>query len=115
MTSPAVLAWLLEPANPSARYLALTRLLGCPEADPEVGEARSRIPGWPVAQSILDAQWPEGYWVGPGVGYSPKYKDTVWQVVFLSAMGAPRTPAIDRACAYVLEHSRLPDGRFTAF
>ncbi len=29
-------------------------------------------------------------------------------------MGAPRTEAVDRACAYVLGHSRLPDGRFSA-
>jgi hypothetical protein len=48
------------------------------------------------------------------MGYSPKYKATVWQVIFLAALGAPRTGAIHRACAYVLDHSRLPDGRFSA-
>ncbi len=51
----------------------------------------------------------------PGVGYSPKYKATVWQVVFWAALGGPLTPAIERACSYVLEHSRLPDGRFSAY
>ena len=38
----------------------------------------------------------------------------MWQVIFLAALGAPRTEAIDRACAHVLDHSRLPDGRFSA-
>jgi len=38
----------------------------------------------------------------------------VWQVIFLAALGPPRTRAIDAACAYVVEHSRLPDGRFSA-
>ncbi len=110
----AVFDWLLEPENPSARYLALTRLLGRAEDDPEVIAARAAIPGWGPARAILDARWPEGYWMRPGVGYSPKHKATVWQVIFLAALGAPRTEAIDRACAYVLDHSRLPDGQFSA-
>jgi hypothetical protein len=108
------LPWLLEPENPSARYSALTGLLDCPADDPAVLAARAAIPRWGAARAILDAQWPEGYWVAPGVGYSPKYKATVWQVIFLAALGTPRTEAVDRACAHVLENSRLPDGRFSA-
>jgi hypothetical protein len=108
------ITWLLEPDNPSARYLALTRLLDRPQDDPEVIAARSAIAAsWP-AQAILAAQWPDGYWMRPGLGYSPKYKATVWQLIFLAALGTPRTIALDRACAYVLAHSRMPDGRFSA-
>jgi len=114
VTGPDPLPWLLEAANPSARYLALTDLLERPADDREVIAARAAIPGWGPAQAILDAQWPKGYWMHPGVGYSPKYKATVWQVIFLAALGTPRTKTIDQACAHVLEHSRLPDGRFTA-
>jgi hypothetical protein len=108
------LAWLLEPENPSSRYLVLSRLLGRAEDDPEVRIARSAIPVQEPAKSILDAQWPEGYWMRPGSTYSPKHKATVWQVIFLAALGVPRLDALERACAHVLEHSRLPDGRFTA-
>jgi len=114
MNGPDPLPWLLEPENPSARYLALTGLQDRPDDDPEVVAAREAIPGWGPARAILDAQWPEGYWVAPGVGYSPKYKATVWQVIFLAALGAPRTEAVDRACDRVLSDSRLPDGRFSA-
>ena len=114
MTVTDPLPWLLEAENPSARYLALTGLLGRPADDPEVLAARAAIPGWGPARAILDAQWPEGYWVAPGVGYSPKYKATVWQVIYLAALGVPRTEAVDRACAQVLDESRLPDGRFSA-
>jgi hypothetical protein len=110
----AALPWLLEPENPSARYLALTGLLERPADDEQLAAARAAIPGWGVARAILDAQWPEGYWMRPGVGYSPRHKATTWQVIFLAALGSPRTEAIDRACAYVLDHSRLPDGRFSA-
>ncbi len=115
MTVTDPVAWLLEPENPSARYLTLTSLLERPADDPEVTVAQSAIPRWGVARAILDAQWPEGYWMQPGVGYSPKYKATVWQVIFLAALGAPRSKAVDRACAYVLDHSRLPDGQFSAY
>jgi hypothetical protein len=96
------------------RYLALTKLCELPAHEMEVTAVQSEIPDWGPAQAILDAQWPAGFWMSPGVGYSPKYRATVWQVVFLAAMGAPRTKAIDRACTYVLDHSRLPDGRFSA-
>jgi hypothetical protein len=114
MTGTDPLPWLLEPDNPSARYLALTRLLDLPADDPDAMAARAAIPGWGSARAILDAQWPQGYWISPGVGYSPKHKATVWQVIFLAAMGTPCIDTIERACAYLLEHSRLPDGCFSA-
>jgi hypothetical protein len=110
-----MLGWLLEGENPSARYLALREVAGRPAGDPELVAAKAAIPDHEPARAILAAQWPEGYWMQPGVGYSPKYKATVWQVIFLAALGAPRTAAIDRACAYVLDHSRLPNGLFTAY
>ncbi len=114
MIGAQALPWLLEGDNPSARALALTGLLDRPATDPEVVEARAEIPGWGPARAILDAQWPAGYWMRSGTGYSPKYKATVWQVIFLAALGAPHTEAIDRACCQVLDRSRLPDGRFSA-
>jgi hypothetical protein len=114
MNSAGPLAWLLEAENPSARYLCLRDLLDRPAADPERAAAQRCIPKQEPARAILEAQWPEGYWIAPGAGYSPKHKATVWQVIFLAALGAPRTAAVDRACAYMLDHSRLPDGRFTA-
>jgi hypothetical protein len=109
------LAWLLEASNPSARYLALTVLLDYPADDPQVADARASIPERGPARAILDAQWPAGYWMRPGVGYSPKHKATVWQVIFLAALGAPRTEALNRACAHVIEHSRLENGLFSAY
>ena len=115
MTAANPLDWLLEADNPSARYLALTGLLARPAGDPEVLAARAAIPGWGPARAILDAQWPEGYWMKADAGYSPRYKATVWQVIFLAAMGAPLTGAIHRACSHLLDHSRLPDGRFSAY
>lgn len=114
MSPPDPLAWLLEPEDPSARFLCQRDLLDRPASDPELTAARMAIPVHDPARAILDAQWPEGYWIAPGTGYSPKHKATIWQVIFLAALGSPRIEPIDRACAYILDHSRLPDGRFTA-
>jgi hypothetical protein len=102
MIPPAVLDWLLDPAYPSSRYLALRELLGRPETDPDVASAREAIVGVPPARGILDAQYPAGYWVKPDRGYSPRYKATIWQLLFLADLGAPRTEEIVRGCEHVL-------------
>ncbi len=114
MMETGTLAWLLSPDNPSSRYLTFAHLLDRPSHDPEMRAAQAAIPSADPARLILEAQWPEGYWMRPGIGYSPKHKATVWQVLFLAALGAPRTQALELAGLYVLEHSRLPDGRFSA-
>jgi hypothetical protein len=108
------LPWMLEPENPSIRYWTLVDILGLPADAPEVLQAQGAIPIYRPVRRILDAQYPKGYWMHEGVGYSPKYKATVWQVIFLAMQGMPRCEPIERACDYVLAHSRLPDGRFSA-
>jgi hypothetical protein len=106
--------WLLEPDNPSVRYFALTELLERPPSDAEVRQAKAAIMTSEPVQKILDAQYPDGYWVKPGIGYSPKYRATVWQVIFLADLGATRTAQIEKACQHVFEHAQCPDGAFIA-
>ncbi|MFQ6057467.1 MAG: nitrogen fixation protein NifH [Anaerolineae bacterium] len=106
--------WLLEPENPSVRYRTLTELLNRPQDDPEVIAARAAITTSKPVSQILAAQYPEGYWIKPDRGYSPKYKATVWQVMFLADLAVSPSESIARACEYVLDNSRLDDGRFTA-
>ncbi len=106
-------SWLLEPANPSARYLTLRHVLRRPEGDPDVAEARAGILRAAPAALILSAQWPDGYWVTPDRGYTPRYRATVWQILFLAQLGAPRDERIERACEFVWGHSRRDDGLFT--
>jgi hypothetical protein len=107
------LPWLLDPAAPAVRHLALRQLLGRPVDDPEVGAARDAATrAHPVAQ-ILAAQDPGGWWVKPGHGYGPKYRGTTWSLVFLDQLGAdPAEPRVRAACAYVLAHSQASTGGF---
>jgi hypothetical protein len=109
------LPWLLEPASPGVRYLALRDLLDCPADDPELAAAcQAAHTEGPIAQ-VLAAMDPAGYWVEPGPGYAPKYRGTVWSLISLAQMGARADldPRIGRACAYLLDQALTTDGQFT--
>ncbi|PWH19996.1 MAG: hypothetical protein DDG58_04025 [Ardenticatenia bacterium] len=110
------LDWLLEEENPSARYLALWLLLDRPPDALEVQAAQRAIPDAPPARHILEAQYPMGgYWISPDAMYSPRYRATMWQVVFLAQLGMPPTLPVQRACEHILVRGRgARDGRFTA-
>ena len=95
--------WLLDESTPAVRAAALQRLLGRSATDPEVVEARSQAMRADPIRSILEAQDPAGWWVKPGPGYSPKYRGTVWNLMFLEQLGAdPDHPGVRAAIDYVL-------------
>lgn len=111
------LTWLLEPddANPGVRLFALTELLGYGPQHAEVREAQEAVMRSGAVPAILDAQYPEGFWVKPGGGYSPKYRSTVWQIMFLAELGAdPQDERVRRGCEYVMSNSMAGNGAFSA-
>jgi hypothetical protein len=110
------LPWLLEPdeANPGVRYFALRDLLGRSADDPEVVAAQAQVMRTGPVPAILDAQYPDGYWIKPGPFYSPKYRATVWQVLFLAQLGAePRDERVRRAVEYTFAHAQVESGAFS--
>ena len=100
-----VLDWLLEPSNSSVRYLTLRHLCRRADDDGQVVVARAAIMASGPTRAILDAQYPAGYWIKPDRGYSPRYKATIWQLIFLADLGAARTASIARACEHVLANA----------
>ncbi len=109
------LPWLLEGNTPAVRHLALRQLLDQPENAPDVRHARATAMQTDPIASILAAQHPDGFWVKPGPGYAPKYRGTVWQVIFLDQVGADgRDSRVRAACEYVLSHSQAEAGGFAA-
>jgi len=109
------LPWLLETdeANPGVRAFALQNLADHPTDDPEVLTSRAAVMRTGPVPAILDAQYPTGYWMKPGPIYSPKYRGTVWQVIFLAQLGADgRDERIRRAIDYVFEHGQAQNGGF---
>ncbi len=106
-----VLDWLLEPEQPSIRYLTLTRLLGRKERDPEVRETKARIPraGW--GAEILARRDAAGWWVHERNLYQPKYLSTNWNLLALSDLGATRAiPEVGDSCELWMARSPLKGG-----
>ena len=98
------LPWLLEPADPAVRASALRYLLDRGTDEPEVCAAQSEAMKVDPIAGILAAQDEGGWWEKPGPGYGPKYRGTVWNLMFLDQLGAdPDDVRIQQACKYVLE------------
>ncbi|RLC66757.1 MAG: nitrogen fixation protein NifH [Chloroflexi bacterium] len=107
--------WLLEPdpVNPGVRYFALRDLLGRTSDDPAVVAAQREVMHTGPVPAILEAQYPAGYWIKPGPGYSPKYRSTLWQVIFLAQLGAQgKDERIQRAVEHVFAHAQTGHGGF---
>lgn len=110
------LNWLLDPAEPGVRYLALRDLAQCAPDDPELIQARKVAHKHGQIAAILDAMQTKGYWVESGSGYNPKYRSTVWAIILLAQLGASASEdeRIARACSYLMDHGLMPGGQFTS-
>ncbi|HUX22511.1 MAG TPA: nitrogen fixation protein NifH [Spirochaetia bacterium] len=103
--------WLLEPANPSVRYLTLTALLGEPESGRRAGQARREIMRTGIVPEILAKQH-EGRWNEAPRFYRDKYSGTAWQLIILAEhMADPDHPQIRGACEYILSWSQETEHR----
>jgi len=108
------LPWLLEPASPGVRYLALRDLLQRQADDAELHSARQAAHTEGPIATVLAAMNPAGYWVRPGAGYNPKYRSAVWALLLLAQLGASveEDERVATACAYLLDHALTPGGQF---
>jgi hypothetical protein len=111
-----MMGWLMEPdpENPAVRYLALRDLMGRPASDTELIDARREAMEEGQTSAILAAQDPAGYWQKPGTGYAPKYRGTVWSIIYLAQLGAdPADPRVRAGCQYLLANARDANGTFS--
>jgi hypothetical protein len=98
--------WLLEPDNPSVRYLTLVNILGLKRSSGEARNARSSIMKSGVVPRIL-AEQRQGSWGAEGRFYRDKYRGTVWQLIILAEHEADgRDPQVREACENLLHHSQ---------
>lgn len=103
--------WLLEPNEPSIRYLTLTQLLGHKAVDPEVREAKARIPqeGW--VADMLAKRDPGGWWVRNGAPMYPKYQSMNWNLLAMSDLGGSRSiPEVAASCELWMAKTPLKNG-----
>ncbi len=109
----ALFDWLLDPAQPSARYLTLRDVLRRPETDGEVRAARRDLPrtGW--AAEILAQRRRGGWWVSPERLYRPKYVSSNWMLLVLADLGLRRElPAVERSAELWIDRFASADGGF---
>jgi hypothetical protein len=102
------LDWLLEKdaENPSVRYFALRDLKDLPSDDAQLKGAFQDISKSGPIPKILAEQKDEGYWEKPGPGYLPKYRSTVWQIIFLAQLGAKISDErVRKGCHYLLDNA----------
>jgi hypothetical protein len=105
--------WLLEPENPSARYLTLRHLLDSGEPEAQVTEAREAIPTWPPVREILDQMDPVSFW---GRADRPFYGGAVGThatLHLLAELGVPRLAQLEAACENLLAYGQHDSGGFT--
>jgi hypothetical protein len=114
-----LIAWLLEPGDPSLAFRTCTELLGRGRKDQEVAALAKDIPGSPAVRRFLEAMHPDGYWlqknprsgriVGDGVEYG-SFGTTHFCLSYLSELGLDRTTgAVARAAERYLGLQN-PDG-----
>ena len=104
---------MLGEDQPSVRYFTMKELLGKPEDDPDVVEARKQIAerGW--AADILAKQDKEGWWASKEKAYVPKYLSTNWMLLVLSDLGLTRSePRVAKATAWWMKRLSARDGGF---
>ncbi len=113
---PGVLDWLLEPNIPDVRYLTLRDMLDRPTDDPDLIAARVQAHTVGAIATVLDVMHPDGCWIKPGAGYSPKYHGSVWALILLAQLGASSEAdqRIAIACQYYLDHAFAPRGQIDA-
>ena len=109
----SVLDWLLEPADPGVRYLAL-RDLAKGDAK-EMAEAKKAAHKQGPIAAVLSDMNNEGFWVQPGAGYYPKYTGIVWSAMLLAQLGADikMDKRLETACSYILDLNLTKYGQFT--
>ena len=111
-----LMAWLLEEdaENPGVRYFALRDLLEGPADAPDVIEARRALMVSGQVPVILSEQDAAGFWEKPGAGYYPKYRGTVWSLIYLAQLGAdPGDPRVLAGGEYLLANAIASNGAFS--
>ena len=108
------ISWLLDPADPGAKYLALLRLgLG---SKSDLADAREVAHNEGPISKVLCAMHPDGFWENDGPGYLPKYRSSAWSIILLSQLGAKadQDPQIARACSRYLDEAISPKGHISS-
>ncbi len=110
-----VIAWLTESNDPYVGYLTRKNILGEKIDKKNSPEIIDNIANRKPVSTILGMQNREGWWGLDNYSFNPLYKNTFWQLYFLSLMGiTKRINGIDKAVSLVVSHILKDNGSFTS-
>jgi hypothetical protein len=102
---------LLESTEPSARFVALTEVLGLPQSDPAVRAARAAVVADPGIRALVDRIQPWKPGLTFGGHNSPAFPPNLLRLLHGLGVRAGDFPAIERILDAMLRH-QADDGRF---
>jgi hypothetical protein len=106
-------SWLLDPSDPAVRHLALRWINDLPPDSPDVLEAQAQAMQSPPINTILDLQRPDGSWQEVEHTFSPMYRSTIWQIIFLAGLGADGADErVRKGVEHILTADQDEDGTF---
>ena len=105
--------WLLEDNNPSVSLSTRIEILGEKINNRELGLVRTRILDVEPVKTILGLQTPGGWWYENDYCFNPLYKNTIWQLYFLSLFNiTDDVNGIDKAVKLVVKNMQDKNGAF---
>lgn len=111
----SVITWLTEDSEPYIKYLTLKNILGKRVSKKCPPRIIDNIANSSPASDILNLQHKDGWWGVDTYSFNPLYKNTYWQLYFLSILGiTKRIAGIHRAVELVVSHMQKDNGSFSS-
>ncbi|OFW65024.1 MAG: hypothetical protein A2Z35_00490 [Actinobacteria bacterium RBG_19FT_COMBO_36_27] len=109
----STIKWLSEDNDPYIKYLTYKNILNKKIDKKKSPHIIDSIANSREVSSILNLQDKEGWWGTGTYSFSPLYKNTYWQLYFLSTLGiTKKIEGINKAVELVVGHIQKPDGSF---
>jgi hypothetical protein len=102
--------WLLDPANPSARYLTLKHIFEKPAS--RLIEEEQRILNWGAVTQLRRHWNPTNFWGRAENPYYGGQAGNFGTLYLLAQLNVPRCPEVEAACENLLARGRRSDGHF---
>jgi hypothetical protein len=102
--------WLLDPANPSARFLTLKHIFEKPAS--RLIDEGQRILDWAAVKQLRHHWSPTNFWGRADNPYYGGQAGDFGTLYLLAQLSAPRCPEIEATCENLLARGRRADGHF---
>ncbi len=108
-----IIEWLLESDNPAVRFYTRKEILKEDLTSKHHDLFEKEALFYKPVKEILELQDKKGWWYEDTSGFNPLYKNTIWQLYFLSLLGVSRkTTEIDRAVKMSVKNMQSDSGAF---